>query len=197
MEFWIATGNKGKLEEFKLLLQKNFPEAKVHSAAELPHYSSPPENGQTFLDNARIKARSLKAMKPNVWIIADDSGLEVEGLGNLPGVHSARYAGPKAADSENVAKLLKMILIRAGTNRKARFQCCLVVFNPAGEESVHYGTLEGEIAKTPRGVHGFGYDPVFVPTGQTQTLAEIGAGFKNQHSHRAKALQDFISKVKV
>ncbi len=199
-EIWIATGNKGKLSEFKLLLNKEFASVdgglKIFSIADLPTYSPPPDNGQTFEDNARIKAKSLRAMKPGTWIIADDSGLEVDALGNLPGIHSARYAGPKAADSENTAKLLKMMQIRAGANRKAQFRCCLVVYSPTGEEMIFNGLLKGDIAKNTAGQHGFGYDPVFVPTGETKTLAELGSGYKSTHSHRALAIQQFIEKLK-
>ncbi len=195
-EIWISTGNKGKLSEFKILFDKEVPQFKLFSIADLSTFSPPPENGATFLDNARIKAKSLKAMKPGHWIVADDSGLEVEGLGNLPGVHSARYAGPKAADSENTAKLLKMMQIRAVANRNAQFQCALVVYTPTGEEWIFNGQLKGQIAKAPAGQHGFGYDPVFIPEGETKTLAEIGSGYKSKHSHRAHATMQFIEKLK-
>lgn len=195
-ELWISTGNKGKLSEFKLLFERELPDFKIFSIADLPTFSPPPENGQTFLDNARIKARSLKSVKSNVWIMAEDSGLEVEGLGNLPGVHSARYAGPKAADSENVAKLLKMMQIRQISNRKAQFKCCMVVFSPSGEEMIFNGEMKGQISKNTAGQHGFGYDPVFIPDGETKTLAELGAGFKSNNSHRAKATMAFIAKLK-
>lgn len=195
-EIWISTGNKGKLGEFKLLLEKEFPDFKIFSISDLPTFSPPPENGATFVDNARIKARSLKAVKPNVWIIADDSGLEVEGLGGLPGVHSARYAGPKASDSENTAKLLKMMQIRQVGNRNAKFKAVLVVYSPTGEEMIFEGELKGQIAKAPAGQHGFGYDPVFVPEGESKTLAELGAGFKSKNSHRARATLAFIDKLK-
>lgn len=195
-EIWVATGNKGKLSEFKILFDKDIPQFKVFSIADLPTFSPPPENGATFLDNARIKAKSLKAMKPGAWIVADDSGLEVEGLGGLPGVHSARYAGPKAADSENTAKLLKMMQIRAVANRNAQFVCSLVVYTPTGEELIFNGILKGQIAKSPAGQHGFGYDPVFIPEGETKTLAEIGSGYKSKHSHRSKAALQLIEKIK-
>ena len=128
--------------------------------------------------------------------MAEDSGLEVEGLGNLPGIHSARYAGPKAADSENVAKLLKMMQIRALTNRNAQFKCCMVVYTPTGEEWIFNGELKGQISKSPAGQHGFGYDPVFIPENETKTLAELGSGFKSKNSHRARATMAFIEKMK-
>src|SRR6476469_5933928 len=110
MEIWIATGNKGKLEEYKLAFSK-LPEVKLFSQADLPHFTPRPEDGATFLDNARIKAKTVKALKSHAYVLGEDAGLEVAGLNNLPGVHSARYAGPSARDSENVAKLLKMMQI--------------------------------------------------------------------------------------
>jgi XTP/dITP diphosphohydrolase len=197
-ELWIATGNKGKLGEFKILF-KELPEvalADVHSQGELKVFSQPPENGATFLENARIKARALKAVKPGNWIVADDSGLEVDCLGNLPGIHSARYAGPKASDSENVSKLLKMMQIKAVLNRNAQFVCQMVIFTPEGEEWSFSGVMKGTIGKAPKGDMGFGYDPVFIPEGQTQSLAELGLAYKNQFCHRALAAKEFIEKMK-
>lgn len=195
MELWIATGNKGKLEEFKLGL-KEVTHLEIHSQSELKSFTPMPESGDTFLANARIKAKSLKAMKPNCWILADDSGLEVTGLGNLPGVHSARYAGPHARDSENTAKLLKMMQIRNISPRTAQFKCVLVVYTPEGEELTFNGELKGHIASKPSGLMGFGYDPIFIPEGQTVSLAELGPGYKIQHSHRAFALVQFLNYLK-
>ena len=195
MELWIATGNKGKLEEYKLTLNK-IPEIKVFSQADLPHFTPRPEDGATFLDNARIKAKSVKALKSEHWILGEDAGLEVEGLNNLPGVHSARYAGPHARDSENVAKLLKMLQIRSNTNRNAQFKCVTVVLTPQNEEWVFEGVLKGQISAKATGVMGFGYDPVFVPEGETKTLAELGPAYKIQKSHRAIALAQFLAKLK-
>lgn len=192
MELWVATGSQGKLNEFKMLLNRQVQSGlNLHAQNELPVFSPPPENGDSFLANARIKARALKAVKPGTWVVADDSGLAVEGLNGLPGIHSARYAGQKASDSENVAKLLKMMTLRPMANRKAAFVCTLVVFDPEGAEHVFEGRLEGEIAKAARGGAGFGYDPVFVPTGESKTLAELGLAFKNKVSHRAVAVAQF------
>lgn len=194
MDIWIATTNKGKLVEYKTLLDPQ--DIRVRSAQELPVYSAPPETGTTFVENARIKAKMMKSLQPGQWAMGEDSGLEVEGLNNLPGIHSARYAGPKAADSENVAKLLKMMSLRSATNRKARFVCALVVYDPQGQEHVFEGVMEGEIARKVAGQMGFGYDPVFIPTGETKTLAELGPGFKNKSSHRANAIRKLIATLK-
>jgi len=195
MEMWVATGNKGKLTEFRLLLDKNKPEVQLHGSSELPSFTAPPENGKTYEENTRIKARSMKAMKPGTWVFGEDSGIEVLGMGNLPGVHSARYAGDRASDSENVAKMTKMMLTRNVTDRSARFVCTIVAFSPEGQESVFTGEFKGTIAKIPQGQHGFGYDPIFVPDGQTQTLAELGPGFKLQNSHRTQAFLKFLSRI--
>lgn len=195
-ELWIATGNKGKLSEFKILFDKEFPGIKLFSIADLTVFSAPPENGTTFLENARIKAKSVRSIKNNAWVLGEDSGLEVEGLGNLPGIHSARYAGPHARDSENVAKLLKMMQIRNVPTRKAKFVCSMVVYTPTGEELNFAGELTGTIAKAPMGQMGFGYDPVFIPEGETKTLSELGLAYKNAKSHRAVATKSFIEKLK-
>lgn len=195
-DLWISTGNKGKLSEFKIFFSKELPNTKVFSISDLPVFSAPPENGTTFLENARIKGKSLKAMKTGHWILAEDSGLEVEGLGKLPGIHSARYAGPKASDGENIAKLLKMMQIRSVADRSARFYCSMVVYTPQGEEWLFEGALNGKIAKNPTGQHGFGYDPVFIPENETKSLAELGSGYKSHHSHRFHACQAFMAKLK-
>jgi XTP/dITP diphosphohydrolase len=193
VELWIATGNQGKLNEFKMLFNK--ANLEIHSQSELPVFAQPPENGDTFVANARIKARALKSMKPGVWVIGEDSGLEVEGLNKFPGIHSARYAGPKAADSENVAKLLKMMQIRQVQNRKARFVSVIVAFDPQGAEHVVEGELHGQISPKAIGTTGFGYDPVFVPEGESKTLAELGLAHKNKISHRANAVTKLIEKM--
>jgi XTP/dITP diphosphohydrolase len=190
---WISTTNQNKLNEFRNILGDS---VEIHSVAELKHYSAPPETGKTFVDNARIKAKTLKALRPGTWVVADDSGLEVEGLGGLPGVHSARYAGDKASDGENVAKLLKMMQIRCPGQRQAQLCCVLVAFDPAGTEQVIHGVVHGQIATTARGQTGFGYDPVFIPAGhvpsQEKTYAELGPARKNQTSHRAQAIRELL-----
>lgn len=194
MELWIATGNKGKLAEYRMLLRE-IPDLKIFSQADIPSFTPRPEDGKTFEDNARIKAKTLRAVKNNVWVLGEDAGLVVEGLNGLPGIHSARYAGPKASDSENVAKLLKMMTLKPMQNRNAKFVCTAVIYTPTGEEWVFNGEMKGTIGHKPAGLHGFGYDPVFVPEGQTQTLAELGAGFKSQHSHRSQAVKALLERL--
>lgn len=196
MEMWIATGNEGKLKEIKQVLQPQIPEISLHHQNELKAFTPRPEDGKTYLDNARIKARSLKSVRDKDWVLGDDTGLEVVGLGNLPGVHSARYAGAHASDSENTAKLLKMMTIRHVADRKARFFCCLVIMTPDNQEWICEGELWGTIGKLPQGTHGFGYDSVFIPDGETKTLAELGPGYKLTHSHRTLALRKFLERLK-
>ncbi len=195
MEIWIATGNKGKLEEYKLTLSK-IPTLTLFSQSDLPSFTPKPETGTTFLENARIKAKSVKALKSSAFVLGEDAGLEVEGLGNLPGIHSARYAGPHARDAENIAKLLKMMQIRNVSSRAAQFKCVTVVLTPENEELIFEGVLRGNISLKPTGLMGFGYDPVFIPDGETKTLAELGPGYKIQKSHRALALSEFLNELK-
>ncbi len=191
MDLWVATTNKGKLAEFKSLME---PQGVIiHSPNELKSYFPPKEDGATFEANARLKSRSMKVMKPGVWVIGEDSGLEAEGLGGLPGIHSARYAGEKAGDAENCAKLLKMMQIRAGDNRKAIFRCTIVAYSPEGVEHIIQGEMPGTIAMKATGTVGFGYDPVFIPEGETKTLAELGPAVKNKISHRASAIRALLA----
>jgi XTP/dITP diphosphohydrolase len=184
---WIATTNKDKYKEIKELL-KSLP-LDVHGAFELPHYTSPQENGNTFVENARIKARFLHAMKPEAWTLSDDSGLEVISMKNLPGVHSARYAGPRARDIENTTKLLTQMRTQNIIDRTAQFKCVMILVSPTGEEFIGEGVLKGSVSPDARGKIGFGYDPVFIPEGETKTLAELGMAVKNRLSHRAQALR--------
>lgn len=188
MELWIASFNKNKFREIKDIFA-NCP-FELHGAFELPTYMEPNEDGMTFGANARIKAKSLQAVKPGTWILSDDSGIEVDVLDGLPGVHSARYAGPKARDVENTTKLLKQVQLRSGgENRKAQFRCVMCLLDPNGKEHIFEGTLKGELARDMRGTQGFGYDPIFIPEGETKTLGELGKIVKNKYSHRARALE--------
>ena len=195
MELWIATGNQDKIKEIKMIMEPSVPSLKLHHQNELKAFSPRPEDGKTYLDNARIKAKTLKSVRDQDWVLADDSGIEVVGLGNLPGVHSARYAGPHARDSENVAKMLKMMTIRNVGDRKARFVSSIVVITPDNQEWSFEGEMGGTIAKLPTGLHGFGYDPIFIPDGQTKSLAELGPGYKLTHSHRTLALKKFLERL--
>ena len=152
---------------------------------------SPVEDGDSFADNALIKARSAREATGEA-VVADDSGIEVEALGGRPGVRSARYAGEDATDAENLGKVLKEAA-EAGGSRRARYVCVIALIDEAGEEHLFEAACEGELLEEPRGDGGFGYDPAFVPdaTGpdDRRTMAEISPAEKNAISHRGKAAE--------
>jgi XTP/dITP diphosphohydrolase len=136
----------------------------------------------TYYENARAKAEFGRGIDPSVWILGEDSGLEVDGLGGGPGVRSARFAG-----GEHVQRLLRELEGVEGEGRRARYVCELVALAPDGEELRGTGILEGRIAEEPRGSQGFGFDPVFFPDGEERTVAELGDEWKSVNSHRARA----------
>jgi XTP/dITP diphosphohydrolase len=169
----LASTNENKLRELRAAL----PGWEI---ALLATTVEPVEDGATFLDNARIKARHGRTCAPaDAWVAGEDSGIEVVALGGRPGVESARWA------TDGVARLLSEL--GDSSERQARYVCELVVSTPVGEELRATGTLEGNIADVPRGSEGFGYDPIFVPLAETSTVAELGNGWKAEHSHRARA----------
>jgi XTP/dITP diphosphohydrolase len=156
----------------------------------------PPETGSTFLANARGKAEFGRSTgDPRAWVAGEDSGLEVDGLGGAPGVYSARYAGEGATDAENVEKLLRELGSAEGDGRRARYRATIVALSPQGEEVVAEGALEGRVAAGPSGSGGFGYDPVFVPEGETRTVAELGDAWKAASSHRARAARALAARL--
>jgi XTP/dITP diphosphohydrolase len=148
----------------------------------------PPEDGDTYYANALIKARfgRLRA-EPEAWVLGEDSGLEVEGLGGRPGLHSSRSAA-----GDEVGWVLRELDGADGDGRRARYVCELVALSPDGEELRGTGTLEGRIAESAAGSGGFGFDPVFVPEGEQQTVAELGDEWKAAHSHRANAARALL-----
>jgi XTP/dITP diphosphohydrolase len=178
----VCTGNPHKLEEFRAL----FPDWELELLAGADF---PPEDGVKFTDNALIKARYGRHVGPaDRWMLADDSGIEVAALGGEPGVHTARWA-----EGRHVEKLLGAL--RGIDDRRARYVCELVAVGPDGDETRGTGILEGTIALAPAGDEGFGFDPLFIPRGETRTVAELGDDWKAQHSHRAlaaRALRDAI-----
>lgn len=169
----LASHNRNKLRE----LGQALPDWEVEL---LGTSDEAVEDGATFLDNARIKAWHGRAHAPgDAWVAGEDSGIEVVALGGRPGVESARWA------SDGVARLLSEL--SGVEDRRARYVCELVVVTPNGGEVAARGTLPGEIARDARGDEGFGYDPIFVPRGESQTVAELGNAWKAEHSHRAQA----------
>ncbi|MFM7232555.1 MAG: RdgB/HAM1 family non-canonical purine NTP pyrophosphatase [bacterium] len=184
--FVVATFNRHKAAELHTLLA--LPGVTLHTLAEWPGAVSPDEDGDTLLANARIKAEAAVATT-GLPAIADDTGLEVDALGGAPGVHAARYSGPGATYASNVAKLLRELEGVPTGRRTARFRTVCVARWPDGRELVAEGVLEGSIADAPRGSQGFGYDPLFVPAGETRTFAEMDDAEKNAVSHRGRAVR--------
>ena len=173
MKVVLASSNPHKAEE----LARSLPGWEIGLlGAELP-----PETGTSYYENARVKAEFGHAVRAGEWILGEDSGIEVAGLDGRPGIHSARWA------AEPVPALLAELRGVAGEGRRARYVCELVCVSPDGSELRGTGTLEGRVAEEPRGDEGFGYDPIFVPEGETQTVAELGNAWKAEHSHRARA----------
>jgi len=180
----IATFNRDKLAELAALIADAGVEWSC--LADVPGASAPEENGATLLENARIKARAGLALT-GLLTVADDTGFEVDALGGRPGIHAARYAGPDATYADNVRKLLGELAGVPPAQRTARFRTVCVAAFPDGSEEAVEGVLEGRVIDAPRGGGGFGYDPVFVPEGETRTFAELGPDEKNRISHRARA----------
>ncbi|HKX48330.1 MAG TPA: non-canonical purine NTP pyrophosphatase [Gaiellaceae bacterium] len=173
MKLFLASRNENKLRELRAALP-------TWEIALLDAPDEPVEDGATFVDNARIKALCGRVHAPaDAWVAGEDSGIEVAALGGRPGVESARWA------ADGVAQLL--LELRSEPDRRARYVCELVVLPPDGGEVRATGTLTGTIADAPRGDEGFGYDPIFVPDGETHTVAELGNAWKAAHSHRARA----------
>lgn len=182
----LATRNAHKTREFGEILGKDFVVRDL--AAELGA-AVIDETGTTFAENAILKAVEVSKRFPEI-VVADDSGLEVDALQGEPGVYSARYAGPQATDAENIARLLsKLRELPRQRPFTARFRCVLAIAREGKVLNTVEGVIEGTIADSPRGSSGFGYDPVFQPTGSTKTFAELSSETKNETSHRARAIR--------
>ena len=150
----------------------------------------PPEDGATYEENARGKARFGRAFaQDDEWVLGEDSGIEVETLGRRPGVHSARYGGTGSGKERLLREL------EGAGDRRARYVCAIVAIDPDRREISVRGTLEGTVAREQRGHEGFGYDPVFVPDGETRTVAELGNDWKRRNSHRARAAAALVSSL--
>ncbi len=193
----VATNNSGKIVELNELLAELPIELK--SLRDFENVLDVEETGTTFTENAVLKARSY-ALQKNMWSVADDSGLEVDALDGAPGIFSARYAGEGASDRAKIDKLLEDIENTQDKSRLARFVCVMAISDEKGEiKFVAEGICEGEIAEKSSGSSGFGYDPVFVPSGFEKTFGELPGEIKREISHRAHAsakiiryLRDFI-----
>jgi len=191
MRILVATMNAGKLREYERLLA-DVPGLELENMASLPKPVDVVEDRDTFYGNALKKAAEIAAVA-GIPCLADDSGLEADALGGRPGVHSARYSGEGATDARNNEKLLEELGDVGEGERAARFRCAIVIAGPDGRELVAVDdACEGRIGREPKGAHGFGYDPLFVPDGYTQTMAELGPDTKNEISHRAKAAAKLV-----
>ncbi|MBN1889121.1 MAG: XTP/dITP diphosphatase [Thermoflexales bacterium] len=184
MRLLVATRNPGKVREYERLLDGcGYEIVGLQSYGDL----SVEETGSSFEENARLKATQC-ARVTGMFTLADDSGLEVDALNGEPGVYSARYAGVGASDAQRTQKLLAALSTVPPGKRGARFRCVIALAWPDGRCESFEGKCEGEIAFEAKGSFGFGYDPVFYMPEHGQTMAELPAEFKNQISHRARAM---------
>jgi XTP/dITP diphosphohydrolase len=192
MDLLLATRNTHKTREIQQILGPDFA---VSDLCVHPEIAEIHENGKSFEENATLKAVAASRHFPGL-VIADDSGLEVDALAGVPGIFSSRYAGQAASDKQNIEKLLAN-LARMGTKakRSARFRCVIALAQKGELLGTFKGTVDGTIAEQPRGLHGFGYDPIFVPHGFERTFAELSADVKNTISHRAKATHALAAKI--
>lgn len=188
----VASHNAGKVREIRDLLAPF--EVTARSAEELG-LPEPDETGTTFADNARLKAEAAAA-GAHLPALADDSGLEVEALGNAPGIYSARWAGPTRDFGAAMARIERVLDGIPNAPRRARFVCALAIAYPDGRATeIFQGTVAGELTFPPRGDNGFGYDPIFVADGQTMTFGEMDPDAKHAISHRAHAFAKLVARL--
>ena len=188
----LASRNPGKLREIRTILAEAGLPLEVLSADEFPGWEAPDETEPDYAGNALLKARSLASFA-GVATLADDSGIEVDALDGGPGPWSARFAGENATDEENLDKLIG--IIREADIRTARYRCVAVLVSPAGE-ALAEGSVEGTLITEPRGSGGFGYDPIFIPTGETRTMSELSPEEKDLISHRGKAFRGLVDALR-
>lgn len=191
MKLILASNNKDKLKEIKEILSGTGVE--IISQRDAGCDFEAEETGTTFIENARIKARA--AMETTGFAaVADDSGLEITVLGGRPGIHSARYCGDDTGYDKKCSMILSEIIDK--NDRSARFVSAVVCVFPNGDEIVSEGYMTGSIAHTPAGENGFGYDPIFMPSGYNKTVSELTDDEKNAISHRGQAFREFAKKLK-
>ncbi|HHB93660.1 MAG TPA: RdgB/HAM1 family non-canonical purine NTP pyrophosphatase [Campylobacterales bacterium] len=184
MKIVLATGNKGKLREFNQMCQDE-----VISFSKLLGDLEIVEDGDSFKANALIKARTIyNKLGEDYIVVSDDSGISVPLLGGEPGIYSARYAGEGASDRDNLYKLIDEVKAKGVDKTPAYYTASIAIVSKYGEYSVH-GWMYGDIISRPIGENGFGYDPIFIPSGYQQTLGELDEDVKKSISHRSKALQ--------
>ncbi len=186
MQLVLATANEAKFREISSILSDL--RISFLSLASLRGYVPPIELGVTYAENAAAKAKAAVGFA-GTWALADDSGLEVEGLGGQPGPRSSRFLGPSATDRERNQRILEMLEGIPMERRSARFECAVAVAGPGEELFLTHGRCEGVIAQAPKGDEGFGYDPIFVVPEYGVTMASLPPNVKNRISHRARALE--------
>lgn len=185
----LATNNAKKLTELRRVLAAEGIE--VLGLADVPGYPEPAETGTSFESNALIKARACVAVT-GLPALADDSGLAVDALNGMPGVRSARWAGPEATDEDNLTLLLHQLADLPAERRGARFVCALALALPSGHTEIVRGEVTGRLTDRSRGTNGFGYDPIFVPEGLDRTTAEMAPEAKDAISHRGRAIRAMV-----
>jgi XTP/dITP diphosphohydrolase len=188
----VATHNKGKLKEILRIFSVEIPDLRLFTLDDFPGAEEVDEVGETFEENALLKARA-GFLHSGIPTLADDSGLAVDALGGKPGIHSARYSG--GGDAANVEKVLRELDGFAPERRSARFVSVVAFVDGVEPAVTERGELEGVIVDAPRGEGGFGYDPIFAPINSASTLAEISAAEKDEISHRGRALRKIAPKV--
>jgi XTP/dITP diphosphohydrolase len=181
----VATRNAHKTREIQRILGADFAVSGLSAYPETPETV---ESGKTFEENAVLKATTASRQLPGL-VVADDSGLEVDALGGAPGIYSARYAGQSATDKQNSDKLLSELPRIEGAKRSARFRCVIALAREGKLLGTFEGVVEGVIVDFPRGTSGFGYDPLFMPTGFSKTFGQLSPTEKDPVSHRARALE--------
>ena len=193
----LATKNKGKIVEFERLLNQHAQSIKVLGLTDFPDMPEVVESGETLSENAKLKAKSI-SIATNLPCLADDSGLFIDALAGDPGIYSARWAGYEGSDSGerdrmNIEKVLTQLKDVPVQNRGAQFQAVVAFYKPTADglaiEKEELGVMPGEIVLAPLGDGGFGYDPIFKPTGFDQTLAQLSPGVKDEVSHRGIAFR--------
>ncbi|MGV9777817.1 XTP/dITP diphosphatase [Streptosporangium sp. NPDC003464] len=187
----LATRNTGKIVELRQILADASVPVEIVGLEEFPQIGDVAETGLTFAENALIKAHAV-AQASGLPAIADDSGLCVNALNGMPGIFSARWSGRHGDDGANLDLLLAQVSDVPREHRGAHFACAAALALPSGEERVAEGTLYGMIIDAPRGTNGFGYDPIFVPEGESRTTAELSAEEKNAISHRGRAFRALV-----
>ncbi|GAA4595482.1 RdgB/HAM1 family non-canonical purine NTP pyrophosphatase [Planotetraspora phitsanulokensis] len=187
----LATRNAGKIVELRRILEESGLRIDLVGLEAFPHIADVAETGLTFAENALLKAHAV-ASESGLPAIADDSGLCVDALNGMPGIFSARWSGSHGDDIANLWLLLAQISDVPDGRRQGHFACTAALALPSGEEHVVEGAMHGHIIREPRGTNGFGYDPIFVPDGESRTTAEMSADEKDAISHRGRAFRALV-----